>query len=77
MIPLMSVTRNFFMGREPVKGIWPFRYVDFERCDQVTREEMRRIGIDVRDPTRRSAPFRAASANASPSRAPSISGPRC
>ena len=49
MIPLMSVTRNFFMGREPVKGIWPFRYVDFERCDQVTREEMRRIGIDVRD----------------------------
>src|ERR671920_790197 len=50
MIPLMSVTRNFFMGREPVKGIWPFRYVDFDHCDQVTREEMHRIGIDVRDP---------------------------
>jgi simple sugar transport system ATP-binding protein len=50
MIPLMSVTRNFFMGREPVKGVWPFRYVDFDRCDAVTREEMRRIGIDVRDP---------------------------
>jgi simple sugar transport system ATP-binding protein len=50
MIPLMSVTRNFFMGREPVKGVWPFRRVDFERCDEVTREEMHRIGIDVRDP---------------------------
>lgn len=50
MIPLMSVTRNFFMGREPVKGIWPFRYVDFDFCDRVTREEMKRIGIDVRDP---------------------------
>lgn len=50
MIPLMSVTRNFFMGREPVKGFWPLRHVDFEFCDRVTREEMKRIGIDVRDP---------------------------
>ena len=50
MIPLMSVTRNFFMGREPVKGIWPFRNVDFDHCDAVTREEMHKIGIDVRDP---------------------------
>ena len=50
MIPLMSVTRNFFMGREPVRGIWPFRSVDFDHCDTVTREEMHRIGIDVRDP---------------------------
>ncbi len=50
MIPLMSVTRNFFMGREPTRGIWPFRYVDFDYCDGVTREEMKRIGIDVRDP---------------------------
>ena len=50
MIPLMSVTRNFFMGREPVKGFWPFRHVDFDFCDRITREEMKRIGIDVRDP---------------------------
>jgi simple sugar transport system ATP-binding protein len=50
MIPLMSVTRNFFMGREPTRGFGPFRWVDFDRCDTVTREEMHRIGIDVRDP---------------------------
>ena len=50
MIPLMSVTRNFFMGREPVRGIWPFRRLDFTRAQDVTREEMMRIGIDVRDP---------------------------
>jgi simple sugar transport system ATP-binding protein len=50
MIPLMSVTRNFFMGREPGRGIWPFHYVDFDHCDGVTREEMHKIGIDVRDP---------------------------
>ena len=40
MIPLMSVTRNFFMGREPVKGFGPFRHVDFDFCDRITREEM-------------------------------------
>ena len=50
MIPLMSVTRNFFMGREPLKGIGPFRAMDMKRADAVTREEMRKIGIDIRDP---------------------------
>ncbi len=50
MIPLMSVTRNFFMGREPARGVWPFRHVDFRHCRDVTHAEMRRIGIDVRDP---------------------------
>jgi simple sugar transport system ATP-binding protein len=50
MIPLMSITRNFFMGREPTSGAGPFRRVDMGHCDRVTREEMHRIGIDVRDP---------------------------
>ena len=50
MIPLMSVTRNFFMGREPTHGVWPFRHVDFQHCRDVTHAEMHRIGIDVRDP---------------------------
>ncbi|MBB3174518.1 simple sugar transport system ATP-binding protein [Endobacter medicaginis] len=50
MIPLMSVTRNFFMGREPVRGVFPFRRVDFAHCRDVTHAEMRKIGIDVRDP---------------------------
>src|SRR4051812_20224701 len=51
MIPLMSITRNFFMGREPTKGAGPFRRFDIERANEIAREEMRRIGIDVRDPT--------------------------
>ncbi len=50
VIPLMSITRNFFMGREPTKGFGPFRYIDFKHCDAVAREEMKKIGIDVRDP---------------------------
>jgi len=51
MIPLLSITRNFFMGREPVKRrLGPFSFMDMEHADAVAREEMRRIGIDVRDP---------------------------
>ena len=50
MIPLMSITRNFFMGREPIRGFPPFRSIDMKHADTVTREEMHKIGIDIRDP---------------------------
>lgn len=50
MIPLMSITRNFFMGREPLRRVGPFRFMDMDFADRVAREEMVRIGIDIRDP---------------------------
>lgn len=50
MIPLMSVMRNFFLGREPLKGIGPVKWFDTQFAEEVTREEMKKIGIDVRDP---------------------------
>lgn len=50
MIPLMSVTRNFWMGREPVRKIGPLRFFDFEKANAVTMEEMRRMGISLREP---------------------------
>jgi len=51
MIPLLSITRNFFMGREPVKnGLGPFSFMDMALADRIVHEDMRRIGIDVRDP---------------------------
>jgi len=50
MIPLMSVTRNFFMGREPTTGIWPFKRFDIDKANQVAKDEMKKIGIDVREP---------------------------
>lgn len=50
MIPLMSVTRNFFMGREPTWQLGPFRFVKFPEAHRITKEEMLKIGIDVRDP---------------------------
>jgi simple sugar transport system ATP-binding protein len=50
MIPLMSVTRNFFMGREPTKGRWLFKRFDVEHANRVTMEEMGRMGIALRGP---------------------------
>jgi simple sugar transport system ATP-binding protein len=50
MIPLMSVTRNFFMGREPTKGKWIFKRFDADKANEVTMEEMRKMGINLRGP---------------------------
>lgn len=50
MIPLMSVARNFFMGREPTTGSGPFKRLDVERMNEVTMSEMRRLGINLRGP---------------------------
>ncbi|MGB0844689.1 MAG: ATP-binding cassette domain-containing protein [Alphaproteobacteria bacterium] len=50
MISLMSITRNFFMGREITKGIWPFKWFDVKRANTIARDEMKNIGIDVREP---------------------------
>jgi len=49
MIPLMSVARNFFLGSEPTRGWGPFRRLDIRKTDTVTREELRQMGIDIRD----------------------------
>jgi simple sugar transport system ATP-binding protein len=50
MIPLMSIWRNFFLGSEPTKGFGPFKRFDVELAKRVTREEMSKMGIDIRDP---------------------------
>jgi len=50
MIPLMSVARNFWMGREPEKGVWPLRTLDTARANAVVVEEMRKMGINLRGP---------------------------
>ena len=49
MIPLLSIARNFFLGAEPTVGRGPFRRFDTRYADRVTREELSRMGIDVRD----------------------------
>jgi simple sugar transport system ATP-binding protein len=48
MIPLMSVSRNFFLGSEPQIGWGPFRRFDFKTADRVTRDELSKMGIQIR-----------------------------
>jgi len=49
LIPLMSIMRNFFMGREPLK--YRFGHIDLNKANKIVREELLNIGIDVRDPS--------------------------
>jgi simple sugar transport system ATP-binding protein len=49
MIPLMSISRNFFLGSEPTGGWGPFRTIDLKGADRVTRDALKEMGIDLRD----------------------------
>jgi simple sugar transport system ATP-binding protein len=50
MIPLMSVTRNFFMGHEPTYSRFGIPMFDFKTANEVVMEEMDRMGIHLRSP---------------------------
>ena len=49
MIPLVGISRNFFLGREPTRGVGPFKRFDMAEADRVAREELSKIGIELRD----------------------------
>jgi len=50
MAPLMSIWRNFFLGSEPTTGWGPLRRIDVDEAKDTAIGEMRKMGIDVRDP---------------------------
>jgi simple sugar transport system ATP-binding protein len=49
-VPLMSIWRNFFLGSEPTVGFGLASKLDTRFAKRVMREEMQKMGIDVRDP---------------------------
>ena len=51
LIPLMSVSRNFWLGRELTKKVGPITVMDFEKCNSILMTEMDKMGIQLRDPT--------------------------
>ena len=51
LIPLMSITRNFFLGRELVRKLGPLEWLDMREMDRQTRESLKHIGIDIRSPS--------------------------
>jgi simple sugar transport system ATP-binding protein len=50
LVPLMSIWRNFFLGSEPECGWGPFRRYDIALARRTVREELGKMGIDIRDP---------------------------
>ena len=49
VVPLMSVWRNFWLGDEPKKGVGPLRWIDVSKAKRIARDELRKMGIDIRD----------------------------
>lgn len=50
LVPLMSVARNFFMGREPIQKLFGFLPVmDHRHAAQTAGDKLREMGIRIRD----------------------------
>jgi simple sugar transport system ATP-binding protein len=49
VLPLMSISRNFFVGSEPTTGFGPFKRFDVARAGRIASAQMLEIGIKVRD----------------------------
>jgi simple sugar transport system ATP-binding protein len=49
-VPLMSVWRNFFLGNEPTRGRGPLQRLNIKQAKAIMREEIGKMGIDIRDP---------------------------
>lgn len=49
--PLLSVARNFFMGRELIKGPKALGILDLDTMNRIAKEEMRKIGNTASEPT--------------------------
>jgi simple sugar transport system ATP-binding protein len=48
--PLLSVWRNFFLGAEPTRGMWPLRRLDLDEARTTTVRAMARVGVTGLDP---------------------------
>ena len=49
IVPLMPIWRNFFLGSEPTKGLGPMKRMDVAAMRRITRDELLKMGIDLRD----------------------------
>ena len=48
-VPLMAVWRNFYLGNEPTRGIWPFKGLRTKYAKESCKAELAEMGIDIRD----------------------------
>ena len=57
--PLLSVWRNFFLGAEPTRGVWPLRQLDLDTARDTTVRELARVGVTGIDPDQPASALRA------------------
>ena len=50
LVPLMSITRNFYLGRELMRGVGPLHWRDVRGMDRQARDALKDIGIHIRSP---------------------------
>jgi simple sugar transport system ATP-binding protein len=50
LVELMSISRNFFLGREPIKRMCLLRILDKRKMDNIVGRTLKEIGIQVRSP---------------------------
>ncbi len=48
LVPLMSIARNFYLGREPVERVGPVAVLDKEMMNRDTSQALEHIGIHIR-----------------------------
>ena len=50
LVPLMSVARNFFLGREPLKKTWFLNQFDVDYANRTSYQQLSDMGIQLRNP---------------------------
>ena len=50
LVPLMSISRNFWLGQELKRNIGPFKLLDHERMARESAQALEDVGIHIRDP---------------------------
>lgn len=53
LVNLMSIARNFFLGREMTRNLGPVKWLDVGKMDSTTRVALSDVGIEIRDPVER------------------------
>jgi simple sugar transport system ATP-binding protein len=48
LVNAMSIGRNFYLGREPVRKVGPFPWLDMHKIAKQTRDSLADVGIQIR-----------------------------
>jgi len=52
VFPLMSIAENMVVGSEPTTGWGPFKILDTKKMEEIARNGLEKIGIDIADTSR-------------------------